>query len=516
MKTKTISLIKKISLGVGATAIGAAMIAGVTYKFKKPFKPTFYNYKSYMSDDAVAIISEKYDFKQFETLNEFTKAILTKKAIGGIGSDAQAVQLIRRDKLKEIDYLKLFGDQTPAWALNKTFDQYKLSDEYRKFQKSLYTDQVWEHLASYDNTLLTDFDGKDWKDGVKRHLYNYFIPYFSQDMVVAYNPTKVDKNLKNFDLSTPEGRKKLYETDQKILNSLYNSGFNKDKSIDKKETRFIDVLKSLRANGYNRWEITDAVRDNMIYGSAYEYDNEKEYFDNNISGNASTVEVPDLYKSLIDNFSKLIQDGTGYSLTDSNVQLLGDGQLLLTNLINDQSNIQAGIIYNGDATDAYFSTDNIETVADGTIRFIRPKSNLLLVDGLVLAQSDLVDEKTYDQLLNTAKKAFLGGLNQLDWSTLPTETVEKFSAWTNFDYVSYTPAFKAQYNYALENKFSDLDDYEQFYAKQLYEIKGNYDIKDPVTNKVLYSYNVVHKAIVPTDQKTQTNLTTYWNQKTKK
>ncbi|WP_051630095.1 hypothetical protein [Mycoplasma simbae] len=516
MNNKTKLIVKKVALAAGVIGVAGAAAAALTYKFNKPFKPTFYNYKSYMSELAIDTVSQNYDYKEFETINEFTKAILTRKALAGIGSDAQAVQLIRRGQLKEIDYLKLFVEQTPEWAQGKKYEEYRNLPQYRELQKNLYTDLVWNHLTSYDKVLQTDYNNKPWEDGQARHLYDYFIPYFTQDMVVAYNPVKVEKSLEGVDFSTEEGRAKLYQADQKVLNRLFNDGFNKDKIATEKEARLVDILRALKNSGYTRWEMTDAVRDNMIYGSAYEYDNESTYDDSFITGNANTAEEPDLYKRLIDNFSKLIEDGIGAGLTDPSVQLLGDGQLLLTNLISDQSNVQAGILYNGDATDAYFSSDNIESVIDGTIRFLRPKSNLLLIDGLVIAHSDNVKESEYDRVLETAKAAFLDGLQQNSWAHLSSEQVEALPAFENFNYVSYTPAFKVLYEYALNNIFNDLTPYEAEYAKQLYEIQPTYNIVDPVTNQVLFSYNVKHVGIVPTDQKTQTNLTTYWNQKTKK
>lgn len=118
MQTKTKNILKKSAIALGAIGALSAVSVAIALKAKKPFKPTFYNYKSYISDSGHQILSSNFDYKEFDTLNEFTKAILTRKALGGIGSDAQAVQLIRRDKLKEIDYLKVFiKDQKnrPNW-----------------------------------------------------------------------------------------------------------------------------------------------------------------------------------------------------------------------------------------------------------------------------------------------------------------------------------------------------------------------------------------------------------------
>ncbi|MCS4536850.1 hypothetical protein NXS15_01790 [Mycoplasma sp. CSL7475-4] len=529
MKTKTKFILKRVAFGVGLTAMATALAAALIYKFKKPFKPTFYNYKSYISDNARQAVSEKFDFKEFETIGEFTKAVLTEKAIGGIGSDAQAVQLIKRNKLKRIDYVKLFYKDTPDWAKGKTFAEYRKLDQYKKMQTQIYTKLVWDHLAYYDEVLKTDLMNEPWEDDEPKHLYDYFIPYFSQDMVIAYNPTKLDNELKNASIDTVEKRKKLYELDSLVLNKLANIGFNANKPMDQKEVMFVDALQSLKQSSYNRWELTDSVRDNMIYGSGY---------NNQIpTGEASTKSEPKLYQKLINQFAESIKAGIGYNLTNPNLQLLGDGQLLLNNLINFDSNVEAGIIYNGDAFDAYNSEDNYEAVKKGTIRFIRPKQNLLLVDGLVITNSDKVNEKFYDEMLENVKHAFMSGLQfnegeERTWENVSEETIQTYSAYDNFDYVSYTPVYKVLYDYITANNFNvdELKDdektpealekykqelYEAKYAKQLYEIKDNYEIVDPVSGETLISYDVNHTAIVPTDQKTETNLTTYWNKKTR-
>ncbi|QBF34442.1 hypothetical protein EG856_00655 [Mycoplasmopsis phocirhinis] len=534
MKTKTKFVLKRVALGVGLTITATALTSALIYKFKKPFKPTFYNYKSYISPNSRSIISEKFDFKEFETIGEFTKALLTEKAIGGIGSDAQSVQLIKRNKLKRIDYVKLFYKNTPQWAQGKTFEQYRKLDEYKKMQREIYTKLVWDHLSYYDEVLKTDLNDQPWEDDEPKHLYDYFIPYFSQDMVIAYNPTKLDTELKNASIDTVEKRKKLYELDSKVLNQLANHGFNANKTKDQKDVMFVDVLQSLKQNNYTRWELTDSVRDNMIYGSGYQ---------NAIqTGEASTKQEPKLYERLIDQFAALIKDGIGYNLTSSNLQLSGNGLLLLSNLIDLNSNVQAGIIYNGDAYDAYDSLDNFQNVQPGTIRFIRPKQNLLLIDGLVITNSDKVNDKFYDEMLDNVKRSFMSGL-QFDenevrtWENVNDETIESYTAYENFTEVAYTPVFKVLYDYVIENDFNveeyetldddentkilkskeklEQDQYEAQYSKQLLEIKDAYDIVDPLTGETLLSYKVNHTAIVPTDQKTDTNLTTYWNKKTR-
>ncbi|SYV97725.1 Uncharacterised protein, partial [Mycoplasmopsis edwardii] len=103
--------------------------------------------------------------------------------------------------------------------------------------------------------------------------------------------------------------------------------------------------------------------------------------DSNDNGNQN-------YKILIDAFSDLIKDGTGFDIKNNkHISFKGDGLEIVNDLINpSRPDVTIAIMYNGDAIDSYYGSDNFEgTVEDGEIRAIKPKNNILLLDGFVVS-----------------------------------------------------------------------------------------------------------------------------------
>ncbi|WAM06299.1 hypothetical protein ONA24_02595 [Mycoplasmopsis cynos] len=100
--------------------------------------------------------------------------------------------------------------------------------------------EIWNHINKYK---LQNND----------ELWEYFYPYFSQDMVIAYNIKKV-----------PLKKSNNYGA---IDFSKYKNKFKNDDIKD--PLAIINVLKILSENNYDKWYITDAIRDNLLYGSAY-------------------------------------------------------------------------------------------------------------------------------------------------------------------------------------------------------------------------------------------------------
>ncbi|MEA4115595.1 hypothetical protein VBM87_02260 [Mycoplasma sp. 744] len=557
------------AIGTIGTLSGA-----LAYKYSSSFKPSFYNYKQYISDENKEIIEQEFDYKEFDTLNQFTNAILTNKAVAGIGSDSQVVNLIKNNKLQKIDFKKIF----PEIFENQS------NKELKDILKELYTDVVWEHLVSYDQDLLTDINGNEFEDG-PRHLWEYFVPYFAQDMVVAYNPTKLfaklnkfgnDYNYKDFDF------RKYYELDQEIHNKL-NEERKNDNSWEKGSYSLYSILKVLKEMGFSKLEATDSVRDNMIYGSAYRFDNKenryvntfatgkgenfgkidqietfvaefKRHLDSNSIKNQnlstkdqfvnsledfvqSQVRGPKSYKELIDQFENIFKNALNYSLNDININFIGNGLELVDKIIDPNTDIEAGIIYNGDAFDAYLANDNNDAVNDGVIRFIRPRDNLLLVDGLIIVAN--TDEQTTNKIYELAKNSIFEGIADNKWDE--TENKMELGSLNNFDYIGYTAAYKKLVDYLKENYFNDIFDeekpedkynisdleekqwkqivdYERNYLSRLFDINSQFTVFNPGTNelKLDKSYNVIHHDIKPVSQKTLTEIERYWNLKIKK
>ncbi|QGZ97653.1 hypothetical protein GE118_02440 [Mycoplasma sp. NEAQ87857] len=336
--------------------IGSSILAGtgifvssLAYKLTHPFKPSFFNYKSYISKDNHQILSKEFDYKEFDEINQFTIALTNNKAVAGIGSDFQAVKLVQDNLINKIDYSVLLNDPSLKGNYQKT----------KQAVKSLIRPVIWDHLATYDHLLTKENKGELWE---------YFLPYFSQDMVISYNINKIHPPKENL------------LDDEEIDFEKYRNQYQ-DKLYD-----IVNLLKILKANNFNHWLITDAVRDNMLYGSSYWKNADGTRTDARFTGEVKTS----TYKELIDAFTDLIKDGTGYSVKSSNIAFNGDGLEIVNNLINPRrKDVNAAIMYNGDALDAYYGADNFENLTeDGWIRSVKPKQNILLVDGLVIAKDN--------------------------------------------------------------------------------------------------------------------------------
>ncbi|WP_036464591.1 hypothetical protein [Mycoplasmopsis sturni] len=378
-----------MTLGL-ATSVAAASGGIIAYKSINEFKPTFNNYKSYMSPESIKDISKYFEYKEFDTLKEFTRSIINHQSIAGIGSEHQSIELINNGYLTKIDYSILFNDPELQYDKRNPNDpnlsletkqeiQTKnalIKNKIQTYLKLLIVPEVWKHLAHYDQYL---------KNG--EHLWEYFFPYYIQDTVVAYNisknPIREDLKQENEGLDFEQYREKYGDK----LNDMYT------------------ILKILSENGFQNWNITDSVRDNMIFGSTFMDsknvgDNKIEYQDN-FTGVANVEN----YAQLVDSFIDLIQKGTGYKISNTkHINLIGDGLAIATNIINPQWNVNAAIMYNGDAVDSYYSSDNIEGLDDGLIRIVRPKGNLLLVDGLVISSG--ASEFNQRRVLESVRDSF--------------------------------------------------------------------------------------------------------------
>ncbi|SYV97279.1 Uncharacterised protein, partial [Mycoplasmopsis edwardii] len=128
-------------------------------KISSPFRPAFFNYKSYMSKANIDTINEKYEYKTFNEVDEFTVALNNNKAIAGIGSDFQAITLIKKGFIQKINFEKLLNRQQPI----------KNQKELKEILKQIYTPAVFAHLESYDEELLTDEYGNNFTE--PKHLW---------------------------------------------------------------------------------------------------------------------------------------------------------------------------------------------------------------------------------------------------------------------------------------------------------------------------------------------------------
>lgn len=116
MKTKKLKFLGYLLLFV---AFFASFITVIALKISKPYKPSFYNYASYISIENRKKIEKTFDYKEFQVLEEFNDALTREKAIAGIGTDNQVVTLIKQDRLRKIDYQTLFGVDSPKEFLTE-------------------------------------------------------------------------------------------------------------------------------------------------------------------------------------------------------------------------------------------------------------------------------------------------------------------------------------------------------------------------------------------------------------
>ncbi|UUM20066.1 MULTISPECIES: hypothetical protein [unclassified Mycoplasma] len=363
-----IKLFKRILFSSIPLGIFGALGAIAYFKHNNNFKPSFYNYKSYMSSHNIKEIGEKFEYKEFDSLQEFTRSLIDNKAIAGIGSDFQAAGLIKNKRLAKIDYSRLFND--PSLKNNK-----KRTEQYLKL---IIHPIVWEHILSYDEYL----NNSNTPESQQIHLWEYFFPYYMQDSVVAYN---VAKNRIKPENANEDGEIDFSKYEQEYKDNLYDMS---------------SILKILSQNNFKYWNITDSNRDNMVYGSTY-WAAPKEDGDQRINKHSGAV-THLTYAKLIDSFVDLIQDNTGYRVGNTeHINFLGDGLTIVNNLIHPNLKTNAAIMYNGDAIDSYYGSDNIDGVEDGNVRIVRPKGNLLLVDGLVI--SSKISETSAQEIIKNVR-----------------------------------------------------------------------------------------------------------------
>ncbi|APJ38568.1 hypothetical protein [Mycoplasmopsis pullorum] len=370
----------KLAFYLGGIALAGTILGTtLTLKSQKKFKPNFYNYKASMSHRLIDSLAQTFNYKQFNEITEFTTSIINNKAVAGIGTDYLAVSLIKQNLLKKIDYASLLNIPD--------LDE----KDYEEALKVILTKETWEHLKSYDEYLTTDINGE--KFDKPRHLWEYFMPYFNQDAVIAYNVSKVeiDQKYRIIDEETGES-----------INEIDFERLNESEEYQDSAYKLINILKILNESGYKYWNITDAIRDNMLYGSTYDFNLDTHVrTDSEFTGSVND----ESYVRLIKNFKQLIKDGTGFGVENtSRINFIGDGLNIVNNLINPverDTKAHAAIIYNGDGIDAYYSSDNYADVEDGSaIRFVKPEKNLFLVDGYVQSSS-ISDEnaKIYNQAM---------------------------------------------------------------------------------------------------------------------
>ena len=403
--------IKKIlSWIVAPVAFFGILTGAIVYKSVNPYKPAIYNYQSYVNPDMIPKIQQNYSYKEYKNNSEFNHAIDNNKAIGGISTDYMLVDLINSQKISKIDFNSAFGITDP---------------------KSFYSEQTNKQLDFFDKYLgvNSEIKGDVDGDGLVDHFYEYLVPIWLNNKVFMYNSKKINDNIPNF-----------------------NNDFS-----------YINILKELTNKGVDVWAWTNAAIENSVVGSEISND-----------GIFNTELTNENYVQRIDEFAQIIERGTGSTINNSKVNIFeDDSDVVLQSTIDSKSFIKGSYLFNGDALDAYWSDDNFENVANGTIKLVKPKNSPSFIDGFVVSSS--ISPEKQVKLLQEMNEIFFRGkfmtkeeisaeivTNEgIDWSILPSLN--------NFDYVNYTPTSKGEYDFILENYFQDEDEPEV--VKSFYEIE---------------------------------------------
>lgn len=455
--------IKRITIAMLALgSLSALTIGSLTYKAKNKFHPAFWNYKSYASDLSKQTINEVFEYKEFDEITEFSRAIINNKTYAGVGTDFQIASLIKKDLIQKIDFQKLLD-------LDKPIEN---PEELKVILQTIYTPSVWQHLSSYDEELKTNENGELFEE--PRHLWEYMVPYYIQDVVIGINPTKIsDNKIKTYQPIFEDKDK----TDQLLAQNQELLAKNEKKQVAKYS--FFNIFNTLFKNGFENLTITDARRNNMLFGTSY-WINSPNFSQDNINfyGQPTTEKN---YKTLIDNFTSLVKDSTGYEITNSDkINLNGDGLKILTNLIWPKNGgaipSSAALMFNGDALDAWYSSDNSEgsvEIPDGTIRIIRPENNLILLEGTIISKG--LAKEHQQPIYDVLKRSFYANLNTL-W--------KKYLKLSNNNTTEFNPEIKQK---ASKEVITDF--YKEYLESLLTEFDDN-NLKQLVINQLANIYQL--------------------------
>ncbi|MBN4083788.1 hypothetical protein JXZ92_03090 [Mycoplasma sp. CSL10137] len=445
----SIKNIKKISILFGFIGAAITITTVALLKVNKKYKPAFYNYKSYMNDSLIDKFNEKFEYKTFNEISEFTAALNNFKVSAGIGSDFQAISLIKKNLIQPINFSKLLKIDI------------KNDDELKKILKKIYTPDVFKHLESYDDQLLEDAYGNKFEQ--PKHLWKYFVPYYAQDGIIAYNPIKNQNNVIN------------------------KNRFFKNDVYDNSITNILDVISK---NNYKDLVITDAVRVNMLYGSSEQNHNNKTNETN--------------YKESINDFIYTIENSTKTNISTGNhISFNSDGQGIIASLLDkNRIDVSAAIMYNGDALDAYFSEGNGFTIFDnkenkeieipnGTIETIKFKNNILLVDGLVVAKG--INSSLEDDLYSTLNTTIYNDMAAI----YNNKTIEQYQLKMYDEYLNnlYRDKIVTAYNH---KNLRGVSKFEEFKS----ELRDIYlsGLKQEFNNDILKSFNAYISKKINNDQ----------------
>lgn len=483
------SKLKKAFLPISALCISGLTIAGFIHWSVQDFRPVLMNFEAYLSEDAIKEIQKNFQYKVFSELNEFSRAVESERVVGGVASDFEIARLAIGNKISKVKYDKILRN-IPELQVEET--RAMAFEENGMLKKTIVSKylrtETMEHMDSY-NDYLIDMKGKRIdhdNDGRADEMWEYMLPYYIQDKVLAYTSGVYEKGGVD-----SEGNEITVPLRRQSYAAL--SDEEKEKGIRFDEQTFSAIGKKLVSKKFNKFTWTEASRDNLLIGS--EAKNAQPVSSDGIYSGYVT---PQNYISMIEGFLEVVKNGTGRPVSDiSRNRFLSSGNDILQSLINPNSDSDVGVMYNGDALDALYSRDNFSSVPDGQIKYIRPKNNITLLEGWVFAKANNFDlnKKIYDALYNSIYKGidyteealfakiakwvqtpfFIknsdgkfvfetkknDGVEKVIWEkngqknyalTINYSTVPVLR---NFDYMNYTPSWRSDFNLIKKLYFND-------------------------------------------------------------
>ncbi|WP_341492868.1 hypothetical protein [Mesomycoplasma ovipneumoniae] len=467
MKKNLVNFFAKVTLALSVVSV--VFIASFS-KSSFPFKPVVYNYEAYISDFGRDVINKDFNYREFGDVSEFTKAIEDNRTIAGVGSDFQIARLAQKGLLQKIDYSKLF----PNWQLTKVFQKPQNYASFSLVQKQefinkkraafeeMFRPEIVEHVDKYDQFMKDAYDPqKDLdtdNDGIQDRFWEFFIPYYTQDKVIAYTIGDYDVDGKRKNLRKFQGNWSAKQKEQ-----------IQEKGLKFEDQSLSGIGKTLRKNGYSFFEWTEAMRDNLLIGA------EK-------TNQYGQILTENNYKSFVDGFIDYIGEISGFDYFNLRHNVFKTSGLDLANSVIDPSlNQDVGFLYNGDSLDAHYSKDNYEELEEeNTIAIIRPKNNLTLLDGWIILKdtSPELTDKVYNSLYEGIYKGEDFDLEEIvqkakvevDFDFVQNSQTEKFEPKNgkgfyfdyesipfsaNFDYINYTPTFKKSFKFFKKFYFND-------------------------------------------------------------
>ncbi|MGL5617943.1 MAG: hypothetical protein ACRCWU_02755 [Metamycoplasmataceae bacterium] len=408
-----------------------AMTTGAIYKTINHYKPTIYNYQSYVNPDLIPEIEKNYSYREYKLNSEFNNAIDNNKAIAGISSDYMLIDLINTNKISKINFVDAFGVNDPT---------------------IFYSDATNKQLQFFDKFIAPNakVKGDANGDGIVDYFSEYIIPIWINNKVFIYNSNKIKGNVPDF-----AGNDFSHQS----------------------------ILKELKKSGVNVWSWVNAPIENSVIGS------ELDVFDTTLT-NDNYVKRIDAFAQIVKNgtgheisdFSTNIFEGDSDVVLQSTIDpksfiqgsYLFNGDALDAYWSEDNfSNVPNGTI-------KLVKPKNSLSFVDGFVvsSSISEKNHIELLKNLIpvffegkfMTKEEIVLETTLDD-------------GTIDWEILATLN--------NFDYVNYTPTSKGEYEFILENYFVEEEEQgiaESFYIIEAYQITPIVPVNEELQSRIAIEF----------------------------